>query len=466
VVTTERGLIAIRALVAGGVVAVALLLAGGGSGGASSAPPANGAAALVPADALVYVHLSTDRSRPATAQAVKLLAGFPSWTRLRDRVVKQLAAPGCDVGAKALKGADEVALALFDTGKAKTANSLVLIDTGREHGRTPERGCGTLSMTYVGRFLALGQADSLHAAQQLHAGHGRSLAAAPGPKRVFGQLPADRVADGWVSRDGVQRLLAPQGGLLGAVGVLLDSPALTGTGFGLRPAGDGARLVVKSLRDPKLAGGAASGFRTFKPTLQDDAPAGAMAFLDVSNLAPALQRLLAAAGPSTAQLAPLVGNLDSGLLKLFNGEAAMILTPATPAPVLTLLARTKDEAATRRELARLPKGLRTAFKTDVFDGKVAVSTSAAGLRAVKGGGEHLGDTDQWSKAVGNHPESVSSLLLLDFTKLLQLGEQTGLRDVPAYRAARADLQKVRAIGAHTSGTASESTAEISVLLTS
>jgi hypothetical protein len=133
--------------------------------------------------------------------------------------------------------------------------------------------------------------------------------------------------------------------------------------------------------------------------------------------------------------------------------------------VLTLLARTKDEAATRRALARLPKGLRTAFKTDVFDGKVAVSTSAAGLRAVKGGGEHLGDTDQWSKAVGNHPESVSSLLLLDFTKLLQLGEQTGLRDVPAYRAARADLQKVRAIGAHTSGTASESTAEISLLFT-
>jgi hypothetical protein len=144
----------------------------------------------------------------------------------------------------------------------------------------------------------------------------------------------------------------------------------------------------------------------------------------------------------------------------------MILTPATPAPVLTILARTKDEAGTRRELAKLPKGLRTAFKSDVFDGKVAVSTSEAGLRAIKAGGTHLADTDQWRKAVGNHPESVSSLLFLDFTKLLQLGEQTGLRDVPAYKAARADLQKVRAIGAHTSGNASESTAEISLLITS
>lgn len=461
--TTERGLLVIRAVVAAAVVAAALLLAG--SGGAASDPPANGAAALVPADALVYVHLSTDRSRPATERAAKMLERFPSWAKLRDRVVKQLAAPGCDAGAKALKGADEVALALFDTGKGKTANSLVLIDTGREHRASEQRGCGQLSLAYVGRFLAIGQPESLSAARKLHAGQGRSLAAAPGPRRVFAELPADRVADGWVSRDGVQRLLVPQGGLLGAAGVLFDNPALTGAGFGLRPTADGAKLVVHSLRDPKLAGSGSSGFKTFHPTLQDDAPASAMSYLGVSNLAPALQRLLSAAGSSSAQLAPLVGSIDPNLLKLFDGEAAMVLTPATPAPVLTLLARTKDEAATRRGLAKLPKALRTAFKMEVFDGKVAVSTSAAGIRAVKAGGDHLAETDQWRKTVGNHPESVSSLLFLDFTKLLQLGEQTGLRDVPAYEAARADLQKVRAIGAHTSGTASESTAEISLLIT-
>ena len=451
----------VRWLVAAAVVVIALLLAG--SGGASTAPPANNAAALVPADALVYVHLSTDRGRPATQHASKTLAGFPSWARLRDRVVKQLAAPGCDVGAKALKGADEVALALFDTGGSKTANSLVLIDTGRDHAKPEQRGCGALSVAYVGRFLAIGQPESLAAAAKLHKGQGRSLATAPGPNKVFAQLPADRVADGWVSRDGVQRLLAPQGGLLGALGVLLDQPTLTGSGFGLRPTGDGAKLVLHSLRNPEQAG--TSGFKDFKPTLQSAAPAGSLAYLGVSNLAPALQRLLAAAGPQTAQLAPLLGNIDAGLLKLFRGEAAMVLTPATPAPVLTLLAKTTDEAATRRELAKLPKALRTAFKMAVFDGKVAVSTSDAGLRAVRGGGQRLADTDTWRQSVGNHPQTVSSLLFLDFTKLLRLGEQTGLRDLPAYQAARADLQKVRAIGAHTSGNASESTAEISLLIT-
>jgi hypothetical protein len=61
---------------------------------------------------------------------------------------------------------------------------------------------------------------------------------------------------------------------------------------------------------------------------------------------------------------------------------------------------------------------------------------------------------------------VSSLLFLDFSRLLTLGEATGLGNSTAYRAAKADLQKVRAIGAATSGNDSESTAEISLLLTS
>ena len=39
---------------------------------------------------------------------------------------------------------------------------------------------------------------------------------------MLAKLPADRVADGWLSADGVRRLLAPQGGLLGAVGTLVD----------------------------------------------------------------------------------------------------------------------------------------------------------------------------------------------------------------------------------------------------
>ena len=447
------------------LVVVAVVALAGGGGGGPSTPPASGAAQLVPANALVYVHLSTDRGRSATEDAAKVADRFSSWPALRDGIVSRLQAPGCDVAAKALKTADEAALAIFDTGGGSRANSLVLVDTGKEHPGAKQQGCGTLTSTYVGKFLAIGQPESLVLAGRLAKGQGASLADAAGPKAQMAKLPADRVADGWVSADGVRRLLAPQGGLLGAAGVLFDQAALRGAAFGVSAKGDRIRIAVHSQLDPKLAKGGGSGFKPFTPTLAGDVPADAMAYLGVSNLAPALQRLLAAAGTSSAALKPLVGQLNAPLLKIFPGEAAIILTSKTPAPVLTLLAATKDEGETRRALAQLPAAVRRSFATAVWDGKVAVSTDASGIAAVRDG-KHLADTPNWEKTVGNHPESVSSLLFLDFSRLLTLGEATGLSDSSAYRAAKADLQKVRAIGAATSGNSSESTAEISLLLTS
>lgn len=463
----RRGAVAGAAGLVVAVIVVALVvLVWGGEDGTKGRPPASAAARLVPADALVYVHLSTDGGRSETRAAAKVAASFPSWTKLRDGILTRLQAPGCDAATKALKTADEAALAIFDTGGSR-ANSLVLVDTGKQHPGARQQGCGTLSSTYVGTFLAIGQPESLQLAARLAKGQGTSLAAAAGPKKMFAQLPVDRVADGWLSADGLRRLLAPQGGLLGAVGVLFDQATLKGAAFGVRASGDRVRLTVHSLLDPELAtpSGAGSGFKAFHPALAGAVPADAMAYLGVSNIAPALQRLLAAAGSSSATLKPLVGQLDQPLLKVFPGEAAIILTSATPAPILTLLGATKDEAASRKALAELPAAVRKTFSTAVWDGKVAVSTSANGIADVKAGGKHLTDTENWSKAVGNHADLVFSLIFLDFSRLLTLGEETGLSASSAYESAKADLQKVHAIGASTSGNSSESTAEISLLTT-
>lgn len=467
---TARG----RTLLFGGgalvlvLIVVVVALAGGG-GGTSSAPPAENAAALVPANALVYVHLSTDTGRGATTDAGKVAGRFPSWPALRDGLEARLQAPGCDVATKALKTAKEAALAIFDTGSGSTANSLVLVDTGKAHPGARQTACGSLTSTYVGNFLAIGQPESLLLAANLAKGKGRSLAKAAGPQAEFRKLPSDRVADGWLSADGIRRLLAPQGGLLGAAGVLFDQATLKGAAFGLSAHGDQVKLRVESQLDPKLkasSGSSGTGFKPFKPTLAADVPASAMAYLGVSNLAPALQRLLAAAGTQSKTLKPLVGSLSAPLLKVFPGEAAIVLTEKTPAPVLTILAKTGDEAATRRALSGLPAAVRKAFATAVWDGKVAVSTDPSGIAAVRANGKHLADTANFTKSVGNHPVAVSSLLFLDFSRLLGLAEATGLGTSSAYKAAKADLQEVRAIGAATSGNDSESTAEITLLLTS
>jgi hypothetical protein len=465
----RRRLVAAGVAVGMVVVLVVAVIALAGGGGDEAKPPASDAARLVPADALAYVHLSTDPGRAQTRDAARVAESFPSYTALRDGLVKRLAAPGCDVATKALENADEAALAIFDTGTTTQANSLVLVDTGKEHPGARQRACGSLSATYVGTFLAIGQPESLAAATRLQEAGGKgSLAEAPGPKKELAGLPEDRVADGWLSADGLRRLLAPQGGLLGAAGVLFDQPSLVGAAFGIGAKGERVSLTVKSQLDPKLkasGGGAGSSFKAFAPTLASAVPADAMAYLGVSNLGPALQRLLAAAGSSSDTIQQLAGSLDGPLLKAFPGEAAVVLTEATPAPILTVVAHAKDPAAARKALGALPASVRKTLSSAVFDGKVAVSTDPKGIAAVRAKGRRLADTANFRKAVGNHPNALSSLLFLDFTRLLTLGEATGLGDSSAYQAAKDDLTRVRAIGASTTGNDSESTAEISLLVT-
>jgi hypothetical protein len=55
---------------------------------------------------------------------------------------------------------------------------------------------------------------------------------------------------------------------------------------------------------------------------------------------------------------------------------------------------------------------------------------------------------------------VTSLVFLDFSQLLGLGERTGLNASRGYLAVRNDLKRVRALGAATSEGGKQSTTEL------
>jgi hypothetical protein len=110
---------------------------------------------------------------------------------------------------------------------------------------------------------------------------------------------------------------------------------------------------------------------------------------------------------------------------------------------------------------KLAQGLE--FDYGVFDGKLVVSTQIAGIDAIRKQDKRLPGTDPWKgvmSGVGQKP--VTSLVFLDFSQLLRLGEQTGLNDSRAYLAVKDDLQKVRAIGARSQSGKDQSTAEITL----
>src|SRR5947209_16397279 len=67
----------VGAVLVGVLAVIALTFVIAGAGGSSQPPPATGAAALVPSDALLYVHLSTDTSRPSVRRALSLVRRLP-----------------------------------------------------------------------------------------------------------------------------------------------------------------------------------------------------------------------------------------------------------------------------------------------------------------------------------------------------------------------------------------------------
>ena len=303
----------------------------------------------------------------------------------------------------------------------RRAGSLVLVDTGKEHAAAPSTAAAALVCAGLRRALpgdrpAASRCSAARDAAQAGA-KARSLADDPVyDARRSTALPADRVADGWASRDGVRRLLAPQGGLLGAAGVLLDQPALTGAGVGAhrpRRRARGSSCAASSTRKVRRT-------RHVQALRADAAGAGARG----RDRLPRRQRpahrrcsrVLAAAGPrppASARCCSARGQAarpavrrpaDRDVLALFarRGRRSS-LTTAVPAPVLTVIGarqgrdtRARRSPSSRRRSrgcsaqerrrfqaanvdAAIPLGVLKAGPISlayaVFDGRLVVSTA-------------------------------------------------------------------------------------------
>jgi hypothetical protein len=382
------------AIVALAIALPAILL---GSGGSSA--PATGAAALVPADALAYAHLSTDSGRPPVSQATALEHRLPELTALANSLSGRLTAilgGGSQLDyARDIKPwlGTEAALALLDT-TSSTAGSLIVLDvrdaskarallaragatvTGRYRGIALESYPTGTELAFVKHYLVLGQDASVRAAIDVASGAATSLASISAYRVAATGEPSDRVLDVYASAAGVRRLLGGSSGALGALGTLLAQPAATGTSITLSPASDGMRVRIHSALDPSLLrlNGRQPQFTATLPRLL---PSGSTLLLDTARLDRAAPHLLGALGPLGigGGVQPLLDRLGKALvaqgvnvqkaLSLLDGEAAVGLVPSTtgagPAPVI--VARTSQPALARQTLAELEVPLQQLFPT-------------------------------------------------------------------------------------------------------
>ncbi len=386
-----------RRLLALAVLGVVLAVASAGwfiLQGSGTPPPATGAARIVPADVLAYVHLSTDPSRPAVQAAGRLADRFPGYPLLYAAVVKRLdgvlgggANVDFDSQVRPWLG-KEAALAVLTSTGASAPTLLVLDVSNRARAQAFLSSAGAASggdydgvrllaypsgseVALIGHYLVAGPSAGVRAAIDAARGRAPSLAGDAAYERAAASEPAGRVLDAYLPAAGVTRLLSVRAGVAGAIGLFLERPGIVGSAISLSALGSGAQVLVHSVKDgvpPTPKRGAAA----FTPTLQTVLPAGSTLMLDVRGLdrvAPELLKAGALAGIG-ADVGPLLGRLGaaltaqgvnvSGVLSIFDGETAVALSPG-PSPALLIVARVRNQAAAQGELASLEGPLTTLF---------------------------------------------------------------------------------------------------------
>jgi hypothetical protein len=509
------------------VVVLAVLLSGLGQAG-----PDTGAAALVPADALAFVSVSTDAGSPEVKQALALAKEFPAYAGVRAALLGRLSAivsgsprPGAPSALPSWAGG-EAAIALLNTATASAGSlvalevsdrsrAAVFLDRSGATTRGQYRGTALLGypsgteLAFVRQFLVLGQDAGVRAAIDAADGFAPSLASSAAYVRAAEGEPADRVLDAYASVAGVNRILTARGGALGALGRLLDQPALEGVTLSLSPRPRGAEIRIHSALDPTLTRLAGPPAEPFTPSLARYLPSGTTLMLDVADLprvAPGILGAGAAAG-FAGGLAPLLSRLGAALgsegvdirgvlSAIFGGESAVAIVAHASTPTLVVIARIRDEARTKDQLAALELPLSQLFPAPnsgpggtptfndvtvagvtahqlalnpglqldyaVLGHLVVISTSLRGIAAVAQHRSSLQSEADYRTELGARPTSVTSLLFLDFSQLLSLGEQTGLTGRGRIRALLPDLQRIRAIGLSSTSGEAESTAELSL----
>jgi hypothetical protein len=486
------------------------------------APPATGAAQVVPADALAYVHLSTDPGRPSVRQAEAVARRFPDYPLAYAAVVDRLGAIvggsgnfanevrpwlGNEAAFALLPTPDGSASMLIVLGVKKAARARAFVTRAGAVALSAEVGVRILryasgtELAFVRHYLVVGSDAGVRAAIDAAAGRARSLADDAVYARASAGEPAGRLLDAYVPAAGMRGLLESRGGVAGAIGLLLDRPDLQGTAMSVSAAPGEADVWIHSA----LVAKPGSHPLTFTPTLGSILPAGSTLMLDVDGLNRAAPQLLRAAATAgfAGGVAPLLARLGAALTaegvnvhkidSIFAGETAVALSPG-PSPSLLIVARTANQAATQTELAGLEGpltalfpaptsgpgqiaglddqqvggvtvhelGLGSGLQIDyaVWNGLVVVSTSVRAIDQVVSRGHSLADEQAYQTALADRPAQLSSVLFTDFSQLLGLGEQIGLTSGTRVRELLPDLTKVRTIGLSSTSGGRDTTTEL------
>ena len=538
------------ALVIALVVLVAVPALPCGAPGGGGCPPSDHAIDLVPADALAYAHFDADPGTDQYENAKAIAAGLPTLSQqVTGRLLANLPAPH---GGPVDFGADvapwfggEAALAIMPAG-GRAAQEVQLLQIGDVKGAAAFAGAVAsgkphtvtyraipvqidtrgLATAMVDGFLAIGTKAGLREVIDADTGAAPSLADDAAAGSVRGTLPAERLADLYLSEDGIARLVARPGAPFSILASVVDPGASRGAAAALVAGDDGLGVELRSRLDPDLAASHPSLFSalpSFEPTLPSSLSADSLGYVGIGEPGSAIGALAKQARSPGSGLARSAGQLLGGvealgkvdlksLLPSLGDEAALALEPApsrkagpeagnaaspsgrpgsSPAtPILTFIAGPLDTATVDKALADLEAPVANALDASGFDthavegtkvrslrvspaidltyaivdSLLVIATDPDGVAAVSTGDSALADAALFDQATADLPDVVSVLGYLNLDGLIALGESAGLASDPAYAAFAPELQRLEALAVAVQSTPSELSTDANLII--
>lgn len=362
---------------------------------AKECPPADRAIDLVPADALLYAHLTLDRDSGQFERIDDIAEQLPDATGLARELGSVLPLPtgtAVDIGTQVLPWADrDLALARI-AGPGDSAPSVFIVGVGDRAGAEqflasvappgqsqPKKQedasldvyPGGFATAFAGDNLAFGDEPAVRAALDAEAGIAPGLEDSP-QAEVRDEIPEVRFAEIYLSREGVQRLLKGAGTGATQLDTFVDYGATEGMAAGVTAGEDGVQLELASRLSPELLERSPTAFAElpeFEPSLTGEMGGRSLGYIGIGELGPTVSTLLEKAEAGAQGLAGSLRSLarrlqrEAGvdplaqLLPALGGQAALTAEPTDVVPFASLIVEGVHEALAREVLARLERPL-------------------------------------------------------------------------------------------------------------
>ena len=477
------------------VVAALALLAGGCGGGGGGTTATAGAAEILPADLLLYISLNVDSGSEQWEQAEALLDKFPDGRRALRLLIQELREDENRDWKRDIEPAlgDQVAIAILDVrGDEPVLAAVVKPDDDEKLQRLLEDDDNEPTVTReIDGWTVISDKESSLDAVARAADDGETLGDTDDFQATMEELGDETLASVYVNG---QRAIEVFRGLASSAGQAQQFQQVVGQGLGrLETAGtaflareDGVEWKAFAKSRPPESGQGGTGLQqSFDTTLDEQVPAGVLAFLSFtgSNYRQQLQGLTPQQRTMLRQLERMLGLSIEEVTELFSSEAAFYVRPGAPFPEGTLILRTSDEAKARAALDRLARRLAALGEARVeptevagieagqvrvggitvvyavFDGMAVVTSTAAGIEALREDGDKLSGDAAFTEALdaAGVPDESSGFLywnIEDTVPLVKSYADLSEQEVPPQ--VWANLRPLRSLVFHSSSEQGES----------